>query len=82
MHQILDKIQSAETIINPGSATTCIDPGLVADSRSVRQRIASARFNIQVGERPVMKTMARVEDWRKTIKDSEKKRLRKMILDL
>lgn len=59
-----------------------IDPNLVVDNRSVRQRIASARFSLQVGERTVIKTMTRMAEWRKTVQLSEKKRLRKTILDL
>ncbi|KAF9531325.1 hypothetical protein CPB83DRAFT_848844 [Crepidotus variabilis] len=79
--EILDIIQSGEAIINPGAATV-IDPSLVVDNRTMRQRFASARFSIQVGERAVMKTISRTAEWRTTVKGSEKKRLRKMILDL
>ncbi|KIM43842.1 hypothetical protein M413DRAFT_26133 [Hebeloma cylindrosporum] len=80
--EILDKIQSAEIILNPSAKTTRIDPGLVVDNRSVRQRIASARFSIQVGERTVIKTIARMTEWRKTVQASERKRLRKTVLDM
>ena len=80
--QILDKIQSAEFILNPNADNTVIDPSLIADKRSVRQRFASARFSIQVGERTVIKTITRMADWRKTVQASEKKRLRKTILDM
>ncbi|KDR79337.1 hypothetical protein GALMADRAFT_223566 [Galerina marginata CBS 339.88] len=80
--EILDKIQSAETILNPSAKTTLIDPGLVVDNRSVRQRIASARFSIQVGERTVIKTITRMTEWRKTVQASERKRLRKTVLDI
>jgi hypothetical protein len=37
---------------------------------------------MQVGERTVIKTMARMSEWRKTIQVSERKRLRKTILDM
>ncbi|KAJ3506661.1 hypothetical protein NLJ89_g6748 [Agrocybe chaxingu] len=80
--EILDNIQSAESIINPDAATTAIDPGLVVDNRSVRQRIASARFSMQVGERTVIKTFTRMAEWRKTVHSAEKKRLRKTLLDI
>ena len=80
--QILDKIQSAEVILNPSAKTTRIDAGLVVDNRSVRQRIASARFSMQVGERTVIKTITRMSEWRKTVQTSERKRLRKTILDM
>jgi hypothetical protein len=59
-----------------------IDPGLVADNRSVRQRIASARFSMQIGERTVIKTIIRMAEWRQTIQVSERKRIRKTVLDL
>ena len=80
--QILDKIQSAEFILNPNADNTVIDPSLLVDKRSVRQRFASARFSIQVGERTVIKTITRMADWRQTVQASEKKRLRKTILDM
>ncbi|KAJ7130393.1 beach-domain-containing protein [Mycena epipterygia] len=80
--EILDILQDAETVLAPSSEKTEIDPQLVVDSRTVRQRIASARFSIQVGERTVVKTMTRMNEWRLTIQSSERKRLRKTILDL
>ncbi|KAK7049866.1 Beige protein-like 1 [Paramarasmius palmivorus] len=80
--EILDILQKAEIIVNPAAEKTAIDPGLVADTRSVRQRIASTRFSLQVGERAVMKTINRMSEWRKTIQTSERKRLRKNLLDL
>jgi len=80
--QIMNNIQAAEAIIHPDATTTMIDPNLVVDNRSIRQRFASARFSIQVGERTVIKTVGRMAEWRETVKVSERKRLRKMILDL
>lgn len=80
--QILDTIQSANTLLDPAAEKLLIDPSLVADTRSMRQRIASARFSIHVGERGVVKTMARMSEWRKTVQISEHKILRKMVLDL
>ena len=80
--QILNQIQVAENIINPSAQKTMIDPELVVDNRSVRQRIASARFSVQIGERTVIKTITRMLEWRKTIQVSEKKRIRKTVLDL
>ncbi|KAJ6588193.1 beach-domain-containing protein [Mycena capillaripes] len=80
--EILDILQEAEAVLAPSAEKTEIDPQLVVDSRTVRQRIASARFSIQVGERTVVKTMTRMNEWRLTIQSSERKRLRKNILDL
>ncbi|KAJ7143646.1 beach-domain-containing protein [Mycena filopes] len=80
--EILDILQEAEAVLAPSAEKTAIDPKLVVDSRPLRQRIASARFSIQVGERTVVKTMTRMNEWRLTIQSSERKRLRKNILDL
>ncbi|KAJ6464029.1 beach-domain-containing protein [Mycena sanguinolenta] len=80
--EILDILQEAEAVLAPSAEKTEIDPSLVVDSRTVRQRIASARFSIQVGERTVVKTMTRMHEWRLTIQSSERKRLRKNVLDL
>ncbi|RXW16665.1 hypothetical protein EST38_g9189, partial [Candolleomyces aberdarensis] len=80
--EILDVLQTADGLLNPASPTPGIDPNLIADTRSVRERFASARFSMQVGERTVIKTMTRMAEWRKTIQVSERKRLRKSILDL
>lgn len=80
--QILNQIQAAENILHPSAQTTMIDPGLVVDNRSVRQRIASARFSMQLGERTVIKTITKMAEWRKTIQVSEKKRIRKTVLDM
>lgn len=59
-----------------------IDANLVVDNRSVRQRIASARFSSQVGERTVIKTITRMAEWRGIVQVSERKWLRKTLLDL
>jgi hypothetical protein len=65
------------------TAPTPIDPVLVgADSRSAHRRILSSRLSLQVGERTAIKSFSRIQEWRKTIAKSEKKRLRKTILDL
>ena len=80
--QILDTLESAEMIINPTAGKPNIDRSLVADNRSVRQRIASAKLSMQVGERMVTKTMTRMAEWRRTIRESEKKRLRKNLQDM
>lgn len=81
--EILDVLQSADAVLNPTSPTpVTIDASLIADTRSVRQRFASSRFSMQLGERTVIKTMSRMSEWRRTIQVSERKRLRKTILDL
>ena len=80
--QILDSLESAEMIINPSAEKPRIDRSLVVDNRSVRQRIASARLSMQVGERMVNKTMTRMTEWRYAVCELEKKRLRKNLQDL
>lgn len=80
--QILDTLQIADEVLNPSSEKLVIDPSLVVDGRTVRQRFASARFSMQIGERTIIKTIARMSEWRKTIRISERKRLSKNILDL
>jgi hypothetical protein len=78
----MDNLQTAETVVNRSSEKTTIDPGLIVDSRSVRQRLASARISMHVGERTVHKSIARIQEWRKSVIVSERKRLRKTMLDL
>jgi hypothetical protein len=80
--QILDILQAGDAVINPTNNPPVIDPTLISDNRSIRQRFASARMSMQIGERTVIKTMARMTDWRLTIQASESKRLRKTILDM
>ena len=69
-------------MLNPAAEKLSIDPRLVADTRSVRQRIASARFRIDIGERTAMETLSHMLEWREAIQISERKLLRKTILDL
>ncbi|KAA1472737.1 beach-domain-containing protein [Dentipellis sp. KUC8613] len=81
--EILNTLQAADMVVNRDSTTTStIDPALVADRRSVRHRIASARLSMQVSERTVQKSITRIHEWRKVIMVSERKRLRKNVLDL
>ena len=79
----MDMLNTADSIANGGSSReTAIDPALVADRRSMRNRLTSARLSIHLGERTVQKTMGRLIEWRKTIVISESKRQRKNVLDL
>ncbi|EIN04780.1 beach-domain-containing protein [Punctularia strigosozonata HHB-11173 SS5] len=79
--EILDILQQAEGIVDDRARKTDVDPELVVDNRSVRRRIA-ARLSLQVGERTIQKSFSRIIEWRRTIIDSERKRLRKNLLDL
>ncbi|KAI0300557.1 beach-domain-containing protein [Multifurca ochricompacta] len=80
--EILDILKSVEHLINGADSSTKIDPSLVVERRSVRHRFASARLSLQLGERTVQKSMARIQEWRATIILTERKRLRKNLLDL
>lgn len=76
-------IKSAELITSGDRpASTAIDPALVADKRSRLNRLSSARLSVQVSERTIQKSMARLIQWRQTVITTEKKRLRKNVLDL
>ncbi|KAH9026097.1 hypothetical protein EDB84DRAFT_1440213 [Lactarius hengduanensis] len=77
------KSASAEQLLNGGdSQQTKIDPSLVSSRFSVRHRFSSARLSFQLGERTVQKSMARIHEWRVTVIATERKRLRKNLLDL
>ncbi|KAI0002519.1 beach-domain-containing protein [Russula compacta] len=81
--EILEVLQNAEQLINGGNLpSTKIDPSLVSSRRSVRHRFATARLSLQLGERTVQKSMARIQEWRATIIVTERKRLRKNLLDM
>ena len=80
--KILDVLQAAETILHPNSEKPEIDPTLITDGRSIRTRLASSRISMQLGERTLAKSLMRMQEWRSTIIASERKRLRKNMLDL
>jgi hypothetical protein len=76
-------LQNAEQLINGGNfPSTKIDPSLVLERRSVRYRFGSVRLSSHLGERTIQKSMARIQEWRATIILTERKRLRKSLLDL
>jgi hypothetical protein len=77
-------LQQAERLAHPNEGDLQIDPELLQDTRSVRQKITSARFSgiVQVGERAVLKTMTRISEWRKVIQEAERKKLRRSVLDM
>jgi hypothetical protein len=80
--KILDTLQISEAILNPSATKTTIDIDLVGDTATARQRLTSSRISIQLSEKTTLKSMSRMHEWRKTIRVSERKRLRKTILDL
>ena len=79
----MDLLQSAESALNPrASQETAIDTFAVAGTKSRRRRMASVRLSVQLGESAVKRSITRINDWRKTVIVTERKRLRKTVLDL
>lgn len=79
----MDILQSAETALNPlPSQETAIDAAALLGAKSRRRRIASVRLSVQLGETTVKRSIARINEWRKTVIATERKRLRKTVLDL
>ncbi|KAH9925795.1 beach-domain-containing protein [Fomitopsis serialis] len=81
--EIMDILQSAETALNPRSSQeSTIDSVAVVGTKSRRRRMASIRLSVQLGESAVKRSITRIHDWRKTVIATERKRLRKTILDM
>ncbi|KAI0079797.1 beach-domain-containing protein [Panus rudis PR-1116 ss-1] len=81
--EILDILQTAEAILNSiGVADTSIDTKAIAPKRPRRSRFGSSRLSVQLGEKTVRRTITRIEEWRKTVIATERKRLRQAILDI
>lgn len=80
--QLFDAVGLAQAALNPDTQTTPIDPKLIPRRLFGRQKFSSARLSVQLGERTVQKSISRILDWRKTIIISERKRLRRTVLDL
>lgn len=80
--QIMDTLQSAEALLNPrASQETSIDPTAVVGAKPRRRRMAS-RMSTQIAESTVKRSIARIHDWRESVISTERKRLRKTVLDL
>lgn len=79
--QIHDTMQSAEAIYDPGAEpkSSISNPTLTPQSRRLR---VSGRLSVQTGDRGANKFMARMNEWRSNIITTERKRLRKIALDL
>ncbi|KAI0826715.1 beach-domain-containing protein [Trametes gibbosa] len=81
--EIMDVLQSAESVLNPrASQETSIDAGAVVGTKARRRRMASVRLSMQLGESAVKRSIIRIRDWRTSVIATEKKRLRKTVLDL
>ena len=79
----MDVLQAAETVLNPrATQETSVDPAAVVGTKSRRRRMASVRLSMQLGESAVKRSIMRIHDWRKSVVVTERKRLRKTVLDL
>lgn len=82
-NQIMDVLQSAESLLNPrATQETRVDTAAIVGTKSRRRRMASIRLSIQLGESAVKRSIIRIHDWRKSVVITERKRLRKTVLDL
>ena len=81
--QIMDVLQTAEALLNPrATQESSVDPAAVVGMKSRRRRMASVRLSMQLGESAVKRSIIRIHEWRKSVVITEKKRLRKTVLDL
>ena len=81
--KIMDVLQAAESLLNPrATQETSVDPAAVVGTKSRRRRMASVRLSMQLGESAVKRSITRIHEWRKSVIATERKRLRKTVLDL
>ncbi|CCM01781.1 uncharacterized protein FIBRA_03848 [Fibroporia radiculosa] len=81
--EIMEILQSAETALNPRSSQeTTIDSAAVVGGKHRRRRVASVRLSVQLGESTVKRSVSRIQDWRKAVIATERKRIRKTVLDM
>jgi len=73
--------EDAQKALDPDAPPSTIDPQLIPGRRISRHK-SSSSINLNVGERGVQKSMQRLQDWKKTIIVSERKRLRRTAIDM
>jgi hypothetical protein len=73
--------QEAQNALNPDAPSPTVDPQIILGRRASRHR-SSGSTGSTMSERTVQKSMQRLQDWRKTIKISERKRLRRTAIDM
>ena len=73
--------EEAQRALDPDAPSSTIDPQLIPGRRISRHK-SSSSINLNVGERGVQKSMQRLQDWKKTIIVSERKRLRRTAIDM
>jgi len=72
--------EQAQNSLNPDAPSPTTNPQLVPGGRMSRHRSSSSISSM--GEKAVQKSMQRLQDWRKTIVMSERKRLRRTAIDM
>lgn len=70
--------EEAQRALNPEAPPSTIDPRLIPGRRMSRHKSSSSI----TGDKGVQKSMQRLQDWRKTIMVSERKRLRRTAIDM
>lgn len=79
----MDVLQAAESLLNPrATQETSVDPAAVMGTKARRRRMASVRLSMQLGESAVKRSIIRIHEWRRSVVTTERKRLRKTVLDL
>ena len=73
--------EEAQKALDPDAPHSTIDPQLIPGRRISRHK-SSSSINLKAGERGVQKSMQRLQDWKKTIIVSERKRLRRTAIDM
>lgn len=81
--EILETVQTAEVILHPSTTPQSgINPNAVIQGRPKHGRRQSTRLSMHLGERTVQRLNTKIQEWRKNVTATERKRLRKNILDL
>ena len=73
--------EEAQRALNPQAPSSAIDPKLIPARRMSRHKTSNS-ISSTLGERTVQKSLQRLQDWRKTIMVSERKRLRRTAIDM
>jgi hypothetical protein len=79
--QLMAAAEEAQRTLNPDAPASTINPELIPGRRMNRHK-SSSSINSTVSERTAQKSMQRLQDWRKTIMISERKRLRRTAIDM
>ncbi|PCH37188.1 beach-domain-containing protein [Wolfiporia cocos MD-104 SS10] len=81
--EIMDIVKSADKALDPQTShETMIDSAVVLGVKARSRHMASMRLSVQLGEGTVKRSISRIQDWRKSVVETERKRLRKTVLDL